>query len=86
MLYIFLFLTALITISHRPSLFKYHDVLLRLTGEDAAWELTYIGTKEEQLSFDQEIQDLESKLSEVDNWKARVQEIQGELSFSTVAA
>lgn len=38
---------ALITISHRPSLTKYHQRLLRITGSHGAWELSTIGTEKE---------------------------------------
>ncbi len=38
---------TLITISHRPSLFKYHEVLLKLTGENGAWETDFIGAETE---------------------------------------
>ena len=41
------FPAALITISHRPSLFKYHHHLLRLTGHDGIWETSRIGTEAE---------------------------------------
>ena len=73
---------TLITISHRPSLFKYHDVLLRLTGENGAWETDFIGAETEQLSMENEIEDLEKKMAEVEGWKSRIGEIQKELSFS----
>ncbi|KAL9935777.1 hypothetical protein V8E36_005354 [Tilletia maclaganii] len=73
---------TLITISHRPSLFKYHSTLLKLSGTDGSWEIEQIGTEKELLSFDQEIADLEAKIAEVDSWKARVDEIKGELAFS----
>ncbi|PWY97237.1 hypothetical protein BCV70DRAFT_167411 [Testicularia cyperi] len=73
---------TLITISHRPSLFKYHDVLLRLTGESGAWETDFIGAETEQLTLEHEIEDLERKMADVEGWKARVGEIQKELSFS----
>lgn len=43
---------TLITISHRPSLLKYHDKLLRLSGEHGGWELTQIGTEAEMKSFE----------------------------------
>lgn len=43
----FLFTSALITISHRPSLTKYHQRLLRFTGVDGTWELSTIGTEAE---------------------------------------
>ncbi|KAJ1023141.1 hypothetical protein NDA16_003294 [Ustilago loliicola] len=73
---------TLITISHRPSLFKYHEVLLRLTGENGAWETDFIGAETEQLSMEHEIEDLEKKMAEVDGWKTRIGEIQKELAFS----
>jgi ATP-binding cassette subfamily D (ALD) long-chain fatty acid import protein len=38
---------TLITISHRPSLFKYHHHLLRLTGSEGLWETERIGTAAE---------------------------------------
>ncbi|CBQ68560.1 probable peroxisomal half ABC transporter [Sporisorium reilianum SRZ2] len=73
---------TLITISHRPSLFKYHEVLLRLTGENGAWETDFIGAETEQLSLENEIEDLEKKMADVEGWKTRIGEIQKELSFS----
>ncbi|SPO28369.1 probable peroxisomal half ABC transporter [Ustilago trichophora] len=73
---------TLITISHRPSLFKYHEVLLRLTGENGAWETDFIGAETEQLTMEHEIEDLEKKMAEVEGWKSRIGEIQKELSFS----
>lgn len=77
---------TLITISHRPSLFKYHDVLLKLTGNEGKWEVERIGTEEESKSFKEEIKDLKAKLKDVDAWKKRVGEIGQELSLSSVAA
>ncbi|SCV69203.1 BQ2448_2223 [Microbotryum intermedium] len=74
---------TLITISHRPSLFKYHHHLLRLTGTDGEWETTQIGTAAETLSFQKEIDSLTEKLSDVDSWKARLKEIEKELAFTT---
>lgn len=69
---------TLITISHRPSLFKYHDLLLRLHGEAGKWELERLNAQEGQSkSFFDEIKDLEEKLRDVDQWKKRVTEIQG---------
>lgn len=73
--------SALITISHRPSLTKYHTRLLRLTGEDGAWDLSTIGTAEERLTFDKEKESLLERLRDVDNWKKRVKEIEAELAF-----
>lgn len=75
--------SALITISHRPSLFKYHQHLLRLTGHDGAWESSQIGTAAEHLSFQREIDTLEEKLRDVDSWKERLAAIDKELAFTT---
>lgn len=79
---------TLITISHRPSLFKYHDVLLKLHGEGGKWELERLSNAQdgnEPRAFADEIKDLEEKLKDVDAWKKRVAEIQGELSLSIKA-
>ncbi|GAA6059033.1 hypothetical protein JCM10212_001258 [Sporobolomyces blumeae] len=73
---------TLITISHRPSLFKHHMFLLHLEGSEGKWELKQIGEAEQSLSFQKEIQSLEKKLSEVNGWKKRLAEIDGELSFN----
>ncbi|GAA5900102.1 hypothetical protein JCM5296_002057 [Sporobolomyces johnsonii] len=73
---------TLITISHRPSLFKHHMFLLQLTGHDGKWELKQIGEAEQSLSFQKEIDSLEEKLREVEHWKKRLAEIDSELSFS----
>ncbi|KAH7096133.1 ABC transporter transmembrane region 2-domain-containing protein [Auriculariales sp. MPI-PUGE-AT-0066] len=68
---------SLITISHRPSLAKYHTRLLTIHGDGTgSWELTLVGTAEERLGLDREIQSLEAKLADVDAWEARVQELE----------
>lgn len=72
---------ALITISHRPALFKYHRHLLRLNGEKGAWETETIGTKEQQVSLEKEIQALQSQLKEVETMRTRLQAIDTELSL-----
>ncbi|CAO3662075.1 unnamed protein product [Umbelopsis ramanniana] len=72
---------TLITISHRPALFKYHRHLLRLNGEKGTWETETIGTKEQQLSLDKEIQALQSQLKEVETMRTRLQAIDTELSL-----
>merc|ERR1711939_144715 len=74
---------TLITISHRPSLFKYHHHLIRLTGHDGEWEESKMGTEEEELSFAKEIESLENRLQDVDKWRARLKEIEGALNFTT---
>ncbi|GAA5919481.1 hypothetical protein JCM1841_002224 [Sporobolomyces salmonicolor] len=73
---------TLITISHRPSLFKHHMFLLQLTGHEGKWELKQIGEAEQSLSFQKEIDSLEEKLREVNHWKKRLTEIDSELSFN----
>ncbi|GAA6009602.1 hypothetical protein JCM10207_004120 [Rhodosporidiobolus poonsookiae] len=72
---------TLITISHRPSLFKHHMFLLTLTGDHGKWELKQIGEQEQSVSFQKEIDDLESKLSQVEAWKTRLAEIDDALHF-----
>ena len=74
---------TLITISHRPSLFKYHKHLLRLAGGEGEWELSVIGTEEEHLSFQREVNSLEEKLAEVGRWEERLEEVNMELAEST---
>lgn len=69
------------TISHRPSLLKYHSFQLKLTGENGNWQLSRIGTEEERLSLQKEIDHLEEQLSEVDQWKARLTDIDTEMAF-----
>ncbi|KAF7728532.1 hypothetical protein EC973_005936 [Apophysomyces ossiformis] len=73
---------TLLTISHRPALFKYHQHLLRLTGNDGEWEIKTIGTKEQKLSFDKEMQSLKAKLQEVEGLKSRLAAIEKELSLN----
>ncbi|KAK3843687.1 MAG: ABC transporter transmembrane region 2-domain-containing protein [Linnemannia gamsii] len=70
---------TLITISHRPALFKYHLHLLKLTGDHGHWEFSTIGTAEERQSVENEITSLQAKLDEVEDLKRRHAEIQKEL-------
>ncbi|CAJ0631262.1 14455_t:CDS:10 [Entrophospora sp. SA101] len=74
---------TLITISHRPSLFKYHSHLLKLSGEKGTWTFTTIGTPEERMSLDKEVAALENKLKDVEKIKERIDEINKELQLST---
>ncbi|CAG8457188.1 16710_t:CDS:10 [Acaulospora morrowiae] len=73
------FIVALITISHRPSLSKYHSHLLRI--DEGMCESSTIGTKEERMSMDKEVAMLEAKLKDVEPIKARVAEINKELQL-----
>lgn len=80
-LYLSLLKKALLTISHRPALYKYHQYLLRLTGNHGQWEMETIGTQEQQQSLEKEMQSLEAKLQEVEALKARLGAIDKELSL-----
>lgn len=58
-----------ISISQRPSLIKYHDLLLEVSGNEGKWELKTLGTDEAITSIDNEIEVLEKKLHNVEQWK-----------------
>ncbi|KAI8061623.1 ABC transporter transmembrane region 2-domain-containing protein [Gongronella butleri] len=73
---------TLMTISHRPALFKYHQYLLRLTGENGQWEWETIGTVQQQQSVAKEMQSLQDQLKQVDTLKARLASINKELSLA----
>lgn len=81
------FSTALITVSTRASLKRYHSYTLTLgLGEDAnEYEFVRIGTASEKDSVEKEIQELREKLAMVDEWKRRRDEINDELSKVWVA-
>jgi len=60
---------------------KYHTQLLTLSGDGTGnYAFTRIGTAEERMGIDREIQTIRSKLQEVDRWEARVQELSRLLS------
>lgn len=68
---------TLVTISHRPSLLRYHKAQLRL-GEGAhgdEWVLEQTGTDEARLSVEREIAELEEQLGKIDELKHRRTEI-----------
>jgi len=74
--------TALITISTRASLKRYHTFTLTLGLGDNGdlWEFQRIGTESEKGSVEKELQELRARLSEIDNWKKRRAEIDDELA------
>ncbi|KAJ7236266.1 ABC transporter transmembrane region 2-domain-containing protein [Mycena haematopus] len=77
---------TLITISLRPSLAKYHTLLLTLTGDGSSrWTMTRVGTAEERMGVDREIVTLENKLAEKDAWEERLKELNALLSVQEVA-
>lgn len=70
------------TISHRPTLLKYHQNQLRLgTGEDGyGWELQQLSSAQGRMTIEKEIAELEELMSQVDGWKARRAEIEAALT------
>ncbi|KAF7351077.1 hypothetical protein MSAN_01670100 [Mycena sanguinolenta] len=77
---------TLITISLRPSLAKYHTLLLTLTGGGSSrWTMTRVGTAEERMGVDREISTLETKLAEKEAWEARLKELDALLSVQETA-
>ncbi|KAH9263709.1 hypothetical protein BASA83_012888 [Batrachochytrium salamandrivorans] len=77
---------TLITISHRPSLFKYHPYLLRV-GEGPTqnkWVLEKIGTtKSLAESVESEIRKLSSQIGNMDSLRKRLASINQDLSLET---
>ena len=71
---------TLITVSHRPALFKYHGHLLSLIG-DGQWRFDQIGTEEEETSIENEIKVLEDKIGNVGHLKERLRQINKELGL-----
>jgi len=73
--------TTLITISTRASLKKYHtfNLILGLGDHGADWDFERIGTEEEKMGVERELQELNQRLAQVDNWKKRIEEIDQEL-------
>ncbi|KAG5648252.1 hypothetical protein DXG03_006210 [Asterophora parasitica] len=64
---------TLLTVSHRPSLWKYHHLILHYDGQGG-----YVFTKldaEKRLALQEEKQNLENKLLEVPKMKARLMEL-----------
>lgn len=77
---------TLVTISHRPSLFKYHPYLLRI-GEgrnSTEWSFKQISSVKSLVeSVGEEAKKIEKQLDELDGLVKRLQVINNELSLST---
>ncbi|KAI0877826.1 ABC transporter transmembrane region 2-domain-containing protein [Hypoxylon argillaceum] len=73
---------TLITISTRASLKKYHTFNLALGSGDNGdeWEFERIGTEREKMQVERELQELRERLSQVEKWKQRREEIEKELA------
>lgn len=71
-----------ISISQRPSLIKYHDLLLEITDTTAgSWQLQALGTAEAITSIDHEIDELSKKMANVAKWELEREELQGKLAI-----
>ncbi|KAI5963482.1 PXA1 [Candida pseudojiufengensis] len=67
-----------ITLSHRPLLMKYHDYILEIEdneNQEGSWKLHDLTSEENLQSIDKEIEEIENKLSQVENWEKRRDEI-----------
>jgi len=74
------FFPALMTVSHRPSLWKYHNLILQYDGQGG-----YVFTEldaERRLALQEEKQKLEQKMMEAPRLQARLAELQGLLKES----
>ncbi|KAI1298248.1 ABC transporter transmembrane region 2-domain-containing protein [Xylaria venustula] len=73
---------TLITISTRASLKKYHtfNLALGLGDNGDEWEFERIGTEREKMQVERELQDLRERLSQVEQWRQRREEIERELA------
>ena len=73
---------ALVTISHRPTLLKYHQYQLRLgTGDEGyGWELHQLSSAQGRMTIEKEIAELEQLMEQVDGWKSRRAEIETALT------
>lgn len=73
---------TLITISTRASLKKYHtfNLVLGLGENGDEWEFERIGTEREKMQVERELQELRERLSQVDEWKKRREDIEKELA------
>lgn len=71
---------TLLTISHRPSLLKYHQLHLRILPH-GDWSMERIGTTGEQKEVANEIRALEEQLASAEGWRRRKREIDMELGY-----
>ena len=75
---------TVVTISHRPSLLKYHSFLLKIGEGDkgTSWEWTRVGTQQDRVeSVENEIKTLEERLQSTEGLKRRLLVINQELQL-----
>ncbi|EGT42132.1 CBN-PMP-4 protein [Caenorhabditis brenneri] len=67
---------TLLTVTHRPSLWKFHTHLLQYDGE-GGYKVSCLNEKTigERMSYSEEKHQLERQLAEVPRWKERLQEV-----------
>lgn len=67
---------TLLTVTHRPSLWKFHTHLLQYDGE-GGYKVSSLNEKTigERMSYSEEKQQLEKQLAEVPRWKERLEEV-----------
>lgn len=72
---------TVVTVSTRVSLKRYHSYCLSLgTGDQGdEWSWEKIGSDEEKGRAEREVGELRAYLEQVEGWKARLEEVQGEL-------
>ena len=73
---------TLLTVSHRPSLWKYHQYVLQFDGQGNL-ELIPL-EKNHRMSLEQEKADLELKISEVSNMQERLKVVNDALQRRSI--
>jgi ATP-binding cassette, subfamily D (ALD), peroxisomal long-chain fatty acid import protein len=73
---------ALITISTRASLKKYHtfNLILGMGERGDEWQFDRIGTEHEKMQVEKELQELRERMAQVEKWRERRDEIDRELA------
>lgn len=64
-----------ITLSQRPLLMKYHDVVLEIQ-EGSKWKFYDLASEEKLRSIDNEIKDIKEQLAQVGQWEERLGDIE----------
>ncbi|ORZ40258.1 ABC transporter transmembrane region 2-domain-containing protein [Catenaria anguillulae PL171] len=72
---------TIITISHSPALAKYHNLILKI-HDDGEYEVTQIGTVEEEMSLEKEIHAIEERIRDLPKHKRRLEEVNIELGLA----